>query len=87
MDLDHGGGWTVGPGDSYQVGPNDRHTFEALEDEHHLSILCPALRGDERHDADGAYAPSGPVPAGPAGYQGARLVNPAPVSRAAIRPC
>ena len=62
VDLDHGGGWTVGPGDCYQVGPNDRHTFEALEDEYHLSILCPALRGDERHDADGAYAASGPVP-------------------------
>ena len=52
----------VGLGDIYQVGPNDRHSFEALEDEHHLSILCPALRGDERHDADGAYAASGPVP-------------------------
>ena len=39
VDLDHGGGWTVGPGDSYQVGPKDRHTFEALEDELHLSIM------------------------------------------------
>ena len=62
VDLDHDGEWTLGPGDLYQVGPNDRHTFDALEDEHHLSILCPALRGDERHDADGAYEASGPVP-------------------------
>ena len=61
VDLDHGGEWMLGPGDCYQVGPNDHHTFEALGDEHHLSILCPALRGDERHDADGAYAASGPV--------------------------
>ena len=62
VDLDHGGEWAVGPGDIYQVGPNDRHTFEALEDEHHLSVFCPALRGDERHDADGVYEASGPVP-------------------------
>ena len=62
VDLGHGGEWTLGPGDSYQVGPNDHHSFEALEEEHHLSILCPALRGDERHDAHGVYSASGPVP-------------------------
>ena len=62
--TDQSGGeeWTVGPGDLYQVGPNDRHLFEAIEDEHHVSIFCPALRGDERHDEDGAYEASGPVP-------------------------
>ena len=77
VDLDHGGGWTVGPGDCYQVGPNDRHTFEALGDEHRLSaetamhlvsVFCPPLAGHEQHDADGALEPSGPVPAGPPGY-------------------
>lgn len=54
--------WKLGPGDLYQVGPNDRHYFEVVEEEHHLSIFCPALTGNETHDADGAYSPSGPVP-------------------------
>jgi len=54
--------WVLGPGDLYQVGPNDRHSYEVLEDEHHLSIFCPSLRGDEVHDEDGAYGASGPVP-------------------------
>ena len=54
--------WKLGPGDLYQVGPNDRHYFEVVEEEHHLSIFSPALTGNETHDADGAYSPSGPVP-------------------------
>jgi L-ectoine synthase len=54
--------WKLGPDDLYQVGPNDRHYFEVVEEEHHLSIFCPALTGDETHDADGSYSPSGPVP-------------------------
>ncbi len=54
--------WEVGPGDLYQVGPNDRHYFEVVEKEHHLSIFCPSLTGNETHDADGSYSPTGPVP-------------------------
>ena len=54
--------WKVGPGDLYQVGPNDRHYFEVVEEEHHLSIFCPSLTGNETHDPDGAYSPSGPIP-------------------------
>ena len=54
--------WKIGPGDLYQVGPNDRHHFEVVEEEHHLSIFCPSLTGNETHDADGSYSPSGPVP-------------------------
>lgn len=61
-DMTSGKEWVVGPGDLYQVGPNDRHLYEVLEDEHHVSIFCPALRGDETHDEDGAYSPSGVVP-------------------------
>ena len=61
-DLTSGQEWTLGPGDLYQVGPNDRHLYEVLADEHLLSIFCPSLRGDEIHDEDGAYSPSGPVP-------------------------
>ena len=61
-DLTTEQAWTVGPGDLYQVGPNDRHHFEVLEDENHMSVFCPPLRGDERHDEDGSYSQSGPTP-------------------------
>jgi L-ectoine synthase len=61
-DLTTNEKWRVGPGDLYQVGPNDLHYFEVIEHEHHLSIFCPALTGNETHDKDGSYSPSGPVP-------------------------
>ena len=61
-DLTSGQEWMLHGGDLYQVGPNDRHLYEVLEDEHHLSIFCPSLNGDETHDEDGAYSASGPVP-------------------------
>ena len=61
-DMTSGQEWVLGAGDLYQVGPNDRHLYEVLEDEHHLSIFCPALQGDETHDDDGAYSSSGPLP-------------------------
>jgi len=38
--------WKIGPGDLYQVGPNDRHHFEVVEAEHHLSIFFPSLTGN-----------------------------------------
>jgi L-ectoine synthase len=62
VDLTTQHTWNLGPGDLYQVGPNDRHHFEVVEQEHHLSIFCPSLTGNETHDADGSYSPSGPVP-------------------------
>ena len=62
IDQTSGEVWIVGPGDLYQVGPNDRHDFEVLEDDYHVSVFCPALLGDEIHDADGAYAASAPAP-------------------------
>ena len=61
-DLTTGEKWTLEAGSLYVVGPNDRHRLVALEDEHHVSIFCPPLVGNERHDKDGAYEPSGPVP-------------------------
>jgi len=61
-DLTTQQAWKIGPGDLYQVGPNDRHYFEVVEEEHHLSIFCPSLTGNETHDADGSYSPSGTVP-------------------------
>ena len=62
-DKTSGETWSLSPGVLYVVGPNDRHTFEVSEDEHHASIFCPALRGDEGHDEDGAYTASGPIAA------------------------
>lgn len=61
-DLTTNKKWRLGPGDLYQVGPNDLHHFEVIKHEHHLSIFCPALTGNETHDKDGSYSPSGPVP-------------------------
>ena len=62
-DLASGQKWALSPGALYVVGPNDRHRFHILGAERHISVFCPPLKGDERHDADGAYAASGPVPA------------------------
>lgn len=67
-DLTTGEIWELAPGMLYNVGPKDRHRVTALTDLHILSVFCPALQGDEQHDADGALEPSGPVPPGPPGY-------------------
>jgi L-ectoine synthase len=61
-DLTSGQEWALEPGDLYMVGPNDRHRFRTLTDELHISVFCPALRGDERHDADGGYEDHVPGP-------------------------
>ncbi len=66
-ELATGKAHRVEPGMAYNVGPKDRHRLRALTDVHLISIFCPALRGDETHDADGALSPSGPVPPGPKG--------------------
>lgn len=60
-DLSNGQKWVLEAGVLYVVGPNDRHRFHVTEDEHHVSVFCPPLRGDERHDKDGAYESSGPI--------------------------
>lgn len=62
IDLTSGQKWILEAGILYVVGPNDRHLFRITEDDHHISIFCPALKGTEAHDADGSYAASGPVP-------------------------
>ena len=61
-DLTSAQKWALAPGVLYVVGPNDRHRFHIIGAERHISIFCPPLKGDERHDADGAYAASGPIP-------------------------
>src|ERR1700676_5571357 len=61
-DLASGEKWALEAGVLYVGGPNDRHRFRITEDDHHVSVFCPPLRGDERHDKDGAYAASGSGP-------------------------
>src|SRR5262245_40681035 len=61
-DLTNGESWPLEGGVLYVVGPNDRHRLHLMETTHLVSVFCPALRGDERHDADGAYPASGPAP-------------------------
>ena len=63
-DLDRGDTWRLHAGSLYTVGPTDRHRLVGQRDVCLASVFCPALRGDETHDADGAYPPSGEVPAG-----------------------
>jgi quercetin dioxygenase-like cupin family protein len=69
-DLTTGEAWKMEPGMMYCVGPTDRHSMFAKTDLHLISIFCPALQGDEMHDAEGTLAPSGPIPPGPARKQG-----------------
>ena len=63
-DLDRGDTWPLRAGSLYTVGPTDRHRLAGQKDVRLVSVFCPALRGDEGHDEDGAYAPSGEVPPG-----------------------
>lgn len=61
-DLTSGETWQLAPGALYTVGPDDRHRLDAHEETRMVSVFCPPLQGDEAHDEDGAYAPSGPLP-------------------------
>ena len=54
------------PGALYLVGPADRHRIATHDGVHLLSVFNPPLTGTERHDEDGAFPPTGPVPPGPA---------------------
>ena len=61
-DLRSGQQWSLEPGTLYVVGPNDRHRFRVTEDEHHVSVFCPPLRGDESPDPEGGYPANGQGP-------------------------
>ena len=56
---------TLGAGDVYCVGPDDPHHLVAKTDVQIIAIFNPPLDGDEQHDKDGAYPPTGPIPEGP----------------------
>ena len=61
-DLTSGQQWSLEPGTLYVVGPNDRHRSRVTEDEHHVSVFCPPLSGDESHDPEGGYPANGRGP-------------------------
>jgi L-ectoine synthase len=60
-DLTSEESWPLEAGALYVVGPNDRHRLHLTEDECHVSIFYPPLKGDERFDNDGSYEASGPI--------------------------
>jgi L-ectoine synthase len=63
-DLTSGEFWSLEPGTMYIVGPDDRHSIEAVSDLHLVSIFNPPLIGDEQHDEEGTLPSSGPLPPG-----------------------
>ena len=69
-NLSNGEKWTLTPGMLYVVGPKDRHRVSISGDAHLISIFSPALTGTERHDADGAFEPTGEIPAAWRGEHG-----------------
>ena len=52
-------------GDVYCVGPKDKHRLQPSTDLKLLAIFNPPLSGDEQHDEDGSYPPTGVTPPGP----------------------
>jgi len=64
-DRTTGQRWALEPGTLYCVGPTDKH--HVIRDDTRLRIISvfnPPLVGNETHDADGAYPPTGPIPPG-----------------------
>ena len=53
------------PGALYLVGPADRHRIATMDGVHLISVFNPPLTGNESHDEDGAFPPTGPIPPGP----------------------
>ena len=65
-DRGTGEQWPLAPGVVYCVGPGDRHrvTREPGEGMRIISVFNPPLVGEETHDEDGAYPPTGEIPPG-----------------------
>lgn len=58
--------WPLEPGVLYCVGPKDRHRIirEHPSDMRIISVFNPPIEGNETHDDDGAYPPTGEIPRG-----------------------
>ena len=65
-DCTSGERWNLEPGALYCVGPRDRHRIIRSDDSHMriISVFNPPIVGQETHDEDGAYPPSGDIPTG-----------------------
>ena len=65
-DRSTGEQWPLEPGVLYCVGPTDRHrvTRDAGEGLRIISVFNPPIIGEETHDEDGAYPPTGEIPPG-----------------------
>ena len=65
-DRGTGEQWPLEPGVLYCVGPTDRHRITRDPDEgmRIISVFNPPIIGEETHDDDGAYPPTGALPAG-----------------------
>ena len=58
--------WPLKPGVLYCVGPKDRHRIirDEPSDMRIISVFNPPIEGEETHDEDGAYPPTGDIPPG-----------------------
>jgi L-ectoine synthase len=63
-DCNSGQRWPLAPGVLYCVGPLDKHRIirEVDSDMRLISVFSPPIIGQETHDEDGAYPPSGDLP-------------------------
>jgi len=63
-DCHTGQRWPLAPGTLYCVGPKDKHQIirEVECEMRIISVFSPPIVGEETHDADGAYPPSGTLP-------------------------
>jgi L-ectoine synthase len=65
-ELATGRRWPLTAGTIYVVGPQDRHVVRAVDELRLVSVFNPPIVGDENHDDDGSFPPTGPIPPGPA---------------------
>jgi L-ectoine synthase len=64
-DRTTGQRWALEPGVLYCVGPKDKHRIIREDTRMRIiSVFNPPIVGNETHDADGAYPPSGNIPPG-----------------------
>ncbi len=63
-EIATGKSWPLAAGTLYTVGPNDRHLVAVTDELRIISVFNPPLMGNETHDADGSYPPTGPIPPG-----------------------
>ncbi len=61
-DLNTGEKWVLAPGSMYFVGPRDRHLMSFDTAFALVSVFNPPLVGNETHDDQGGYPPTGSLP-------------------------